>query len=202
MVSPMTDASSPNEVAPDNRREWVRIDDKLLLEYRLEKTGDDLPYAAHAMAVTPEMISAAVEKPTAELLERSGDVLATAALVPWLRKVDWLLEVILQTLAKTQPGSLDLARLTDVNISGGGISFISPQRFNEGDRLSLKMILPPFTPIQTVAKIVRSSSEPQGGGCMVAAEFVGLGEDDQEHLIRHILHTQAERVRAARRPSA
>ena len=198
MASPMTDACSLDGLATDNRREWIRIDDTLLLEYRLEDKRPGMPYSAHAV-VTPEMISAAVEKPTAELLARSGDVLASAALVPWLRKVDWLLEVILQTLAKTQPDSLDFARLTDVNISGGGISFVSTQRFNEGDRLSLRVILPPFTPIQTVAKIVRSSPEPQGQGFALAAEFVDLGEDDQEHLIRHILHIQADRQRAARR---
>ena len=85
-----------------------------------------------------------------------------------------------------------------VNISGGGVSFTSPREFKDGDRLALKIILPPFTPIQTVIKIIRSSPNPQGQGFALATEFIDLNADDQERLIRHILRTQAERLRARR----
>jgi len=201
MAVPTTDACPRDDMAPEERREWIRIDDHLLLEYRLADSQSAVAPSAYA-AVTPDIIAAAVEKPTDELLERSGDILAHAALVPWMRKVDWLLNVILNTLAKSHPDCMDLARVTSVNISGGGIGFIVPERFNEGDKLSLKVILPPFTPIRTTAKVVRSTPDPQGYGFSLAAEFVDLAEDDQEHLIRHILQTQAERLRASRRPSS
>ena len=102
--------------ASEDRREWIRIEDKLLLEYRLEGGHDKTP-ASGRETVTDEMIAAAVEKPTTELLARSGDVLAQAALVPWIMKVDWLLEVILKTLAKSSPGCMELATVTDVNIA-------------------------------------------------------------------------------------
>lgn len=181
----------------DERREWIRIDDTLLLEYRLigESAEDSF---REQPSVTPDVIAAAVGKPTADLLARSGDMLSESMLLPWVMKVDWLLEVILKTLAKAHPDCMEIARMTNVNISGGGISFVSPHPFNAGDRLEMKIILPPFVPIHTVVNIIRTSPDPHGQGLWLATEFVELGSDDQDRLIRHILQTQAERLRASR----
>ncbi|MCP9440106.1 MAG: PilZ domain-containing protein [Nitrospira sp.] len=194
MIDPHTMRSGVSE----DRREWIRIEDKLLLEYRLEGEQEKTSSLRREM-VTDEMIAAAVEKPTTELLARSGDLLAQAALIPWIMKVDWLLEVLLKTLAKAHPGCMELARVTTVNISGGGIGFVASQRFNAGDRLALRVILPPFTPIQVVAKVIRSSPDPQGQGFVLAAEFVDLGADEQDHLVRYVLQTQAERLRTRKK---
>ena len=112
-------------------------------------------------------------------------------------KVDYLLEVILNSLA-IAPSSVTMARLTDVNLSGGGVGFVSPHEFTVGDQLAIKMILPPFTPIQAMAKVIRSIPQADGQGFAIATEFVDLKADDLEHLIRHILHTQAERLRGRR----
>ncbi|MCP9447700.1 MAG: PilZ domain-containing protein, partial [Nitrospira sp.] len=108
-------------------------------------------------------------------------------------------EVLLKTLAKAHPGCMEIARVTTVNISGGGIGFVASQRFNAGDRLALRVILPPFTPIQVAAKVIRSSPDPQGEGFVLAAEFVDLGADEQDHLVRYVLQTQAERLRTRRK---
>lgn len=196
--SAMANQSITGDRASEDRREWLRIDDNLLLEYRLLDESAEMP-ATVSEPVTDEVIAAAVGKPTAELLAHSGEALSDSSLVPWMMKVDWLLEVLLKTVAKAHPGCMDIARVTAVNISGGGVSFTSPRQFKAGDRLALKIILPPFTPIQTVIKIIRSSPDPQGQGCALATEFIDLTADDQEHLIRHILRTQAERLRAGRR---
>jgi hypothetical protein len=183
---------------PDERREWIRIDDTLLLEYRL--LGESAEASARETpSVTTDMIAAAVGKPTADLLSRSGGTLNESALLPWVLKVDWLLEVTLKTLAKAHPGCMEIARMTSVNLSGGGISFVSPRLFKTGDQLDLKIILPPFVPIQTVASIIRTVPDPHGQGVWLATEFVGLSEADQDCLIRHIIHMQAEQLRTCRR---
>jgi hypothetical protein len=187
----------PVSVSSDERREWLRIDDNLLLEYRLLDESPDAHFPI-SEPVTDDMIAAAVGKPTAELWARSGETLADSSLAPWVMKVDWLLEVLLKTLARAHPGCMGLARVTNVNISGGGISFVSPRQFDAGHQLAITVILPPFTKIQAVAKVIRSSPDNHGQGFALATEFVDLSADDQEHLIRHILHTQAERLRAQR----
>lgn len=196
-LSAMTNQPAVGDTDSEDRREWLRIDDNLLLEYRMLDESAELP-APVSEPVTDEVIAAAVGKPTAELLAHSGGVLADSSLTPWMMKVDWLLEVLLKTLAKAHPGCMDIARVTAVNISGGGVSFVSTRQFKAGDRLAMKIILPPFTPIQTVVKVIRSLPDPQGQGVALATEFVDLNADDQEHLIRHILRTQAERLRARR----
>lgn len=185
----------------DERREWIRIDDTLLLEYRL--SGESVEAASREQPpVTPDVIAAAVGKPTADLLAHSGEALSESALLPWVMKVDWLMEVALKTLAKAHPGCMEIARMTSVNVSGGGVSFVSPRQFTAGDRLELKIILPPFVPIHTIAHIIRSSPDPRGQGFALATEFVDLKAGDQDQLIRYIIHTQAERLRAGRRQPA
>jgi hypothetical protein len=197
MTSLVTTPSAPSKNSTDERREWIRIDDRVLMEYRLlTETGSADP--VEASSTTPEMISAAVAKPTADLLARTGESLIGSQVLPWILKVDYLLEVILNSLAISQPLSVTMARPMDVNLSGGGVGFVSPREFAAGDQLAIKLILPPFILIQALAKVIRSVSQTDGQGFAIATEFVDLKAGDQEHLIRHILHAQAEHLRARR----
>lgn len=196
-ASSSTPSRPQSHLSSDNRREWIRIDDHVLLDYRLLNDPPNAP-TPDMLPVTEDMIAAAVGKPTSDLLAHSGEILAGSPVLPWMMKVDYMLEVILKALAHTQPASIAMARVTEVNISCGGISFLSPRRFTPGDLLAMKIILPPFTPIQTVAKIIRSIPHTGGPGFSLATEFVDLRADDQEHLIRHIIRVQAERLRAGR----
>lgn len=195
-TSVKTSSAVPTHSA-DERREWIRIDDRILMEYRLlTEAGTAVP--VETGSTTPEMISAAVTKPTADLVARAGESFIGSPVLPWIMKVDYVLEVILNSLAISQPASVTMARPTDVNLSGGGVGFVSPREFSAGDQLALKLILPPFMMIQAMAKVIRSVPQADGQGFVIATEFVDLKADDQEHLIRHILQTQAERLRARR----
>lgn len=185
-------------VLSDDRREWLRIDDQVLLEYRLLSES---PGAAvsNQIKVTPESITSAIAKPTADLLARSGEALQDSLLVPWLKKIDWLLDLTLKTLATMHPEGISMAQVTDVSLSGGGVSFYSSREFAVGQDLALKLILPPFTPIQTTARIIRVDSARHGEqGHEIATQFTLISADEQEALIRHILLTQAERLRKQR----
>ncbi|MEQ1792872.1 MAG: PilZ domain-containing protein [Nitrospira sp.] len=188
-------------MATDERREWIRVDDHLLMECRLASESPDAPQPG-APPLTDDMIAAAVGKPTADLLARSGDALASSPLLPWIMKVDWLMEVLLRGMAHIQPNSISIARLTEVNISGGGISFISPRAFQAEDLIILKLILPPFTPVHATAKVIRTSPLTGAPGYLIATQFVELTPDHHEHIIRHIIQTQAERLRARRQHNA
>ena len=195
MAPSFTTPSTPSKTASDERREWIRIDDCVLMEYRLlTETGIVVPVETNS--ATPETISATVTKPTADLLARTGESLTGSPLLPWILKVDYLLEVILNSLAISQPSSVIMARPTDVNLSGGGVGFVSPREFSVGDQLAIKLILPPFILIQAMAKVIRSVSQADGQRFAIATEFVDLKVDDQEHLIRHILHAACAESRA------
>lgn len=201
MASPASTPSVPSTSAADERREWIRVDDRVLMEYRvLAETGTAVP--VEATSATPEMIAAVVTQPTADLLAHTGESLIGSPVLPWIMKVDYVLEVILNSLAMTHPASVTMARPTDVNLSGGGMGFVSPREFTAGDQLAIKLILPPFRLIQTLVKVIRSVPQEDGLAFAVATEFVELKPDDQEYLIRHILHIQAEQLRARRAATA
>lgn len=197
MPAPFPTSPSSTDLDSDERREWMRIEDNLLLEYRLTSDPVELPPPG-LPAVTQEMIAAAVGKPTSDLLTRSGDILIGSPILPWIRKVDWLLEVMLKAMSTLHPESMAIARVTTVNISGGGISFVSSRQFSAGDRLAMKIILPPFTPIQTNARVIRATPQAGGQGFTIATQFQELSADDQEHIIRYVIQAQAERLRARR----
>ena len=111
----------------DERREWIRIDDRVLLEYRLLTDSTEEPI--QGLPVSNEAIAAVIAKPTSDLLLRSGGQLAESPLLPWIMKVDWLLEVIVKALAKMQPEGIAIAQVADVTLSGGGIGFLSRAEF-------------------------------------------------------------------------
>lgn len=190
-------SAKPTKTLSDERREWIRIEDRVLLEYRLLTDPAEGPTPG-IPPVAQEAIAAVISKPTSDLLLRSGEQLAESPLLPWIRKVDWVLETIVKTLAKMQPEGIAIAQIADVTLSGGGIGFLSPRQFAVDDTLRLKIILSPFTPIHTTARVIRSVQAKDGINYDIATEFIQLNPDDQEHLIRHILQTQAERLRGRR----
>ena len=197
MASLVLTPSVPSTSTTDERREWIRIDDRVLMEYRvLTEIGAAVP--VEATNATPEIISAVVTQPTVDLFARAGESLTDSPVLPWIMKVDYLLEVILNSLAISNPASVTMVQPMDVNLSGGGVGFVASREFMTGEQLAIKMILPPFRLIQTLTKVIRSVPQTGGQGFVIATEFIDLKADDQEHLIRHILHTQAERLRARR----
>ena len=195
MRPPVTTAT---KASSDERREWIRIDDRVLLDYRLSTDQAEEPVPG-VPPVSNDAITAAIAKPTSDLLFRGGEQLAQSPLLPWIMKVDWLLEIMVKTLAKMHPEGIPIAQVADVTLSGGGIGFLSPRKFAVDDLLRLKIILPPFTPIHTTARVIRSSLAKDGIQYDIATEYTDLSPDDQEHLIRHIIQTQAERLRGRRK---
>lgn len=197
----MQPVTQVTQISSDERREWLRIDDRVLLEYRLITDPED-GTAPGLLPASNQAIADAIQKPAADFFAQHGEDLVHSPLLPWMMKVDWLLEVIVKTLAHMHPGGIPIAQVADVNLSAGGIGFLSPRYFAVGEKLSIKVVLPPFTPIQTTAQVIRSVPAKDKPGHDIATEFVELSPNDQEHLIRHILQTQAERLRARRNHTA
>ncbi len=180
----------------DERRESLRIDDRLLLDYRLEGESDQAAVSKRAR-VTDEAIATFFAKPTSDLLTHGNAGDGEAQLAQWLMKIDWALEMILKTLARMSPDGIPLPSLTEVNISAGGLRFVTTRAFREADMLDISVVLPPFTPIGAKAEIIRVTPEGTDGRRFeIAARFVHISAEDRERLIRHVLLLQAERIRS------
>jgi hypothetical protein len=183
-------------ISETERREWLRIDDRLLLEYRLKGTASARPLVQSSDAIAAA-IHDFITKPTEELLERTQAAEAEFPLQPWVMKIDWAMSLILNSLARLTPGGMAIPQLTDVNISATGIRFFAPDPFHEGDQLDLKLILPPFSPIQAAAEVIRVTRSFEDGKerYEIATSFTTISSDAQERLIQYIISLQAKRLR-------
>ncbi len=196
----MTSSKNGKSVVSIDRREWLRIDDRLPLEYcRIGASVPADPAGTEAEALAS--LQAFLNRPTHDLLGAFKPDDPQSALVPWMLKMDWVLGVMLGTLARVAPGGLAAPRVTDVNISATGMSFPSKQSYHGGEQLDVRLILPPFIPIRTTAEVVRTTEVPEhpAGRYVVAVTFVDMRADDQDRLIHHILQLQAERLRTRQR---
>ena len=69
------------EIKNEERREWLRIEDRLLLEYRrFDEPAEAMN--AHLPPATEDTIATAVSKPTLDLLVRAGETFAGSPLLP------------------------------------------------------------------------------------------------------------------------
>ncbi|HXF93718.1 MAG TPA: PilZ domain-containing protein [Nitrospiraceae bacterium] len=191
-------SSTGETITPDERREWLRIEDRLLLSYRVQGDTEETE-AASAASNIERSLATFIVKPTADLLAHAELVTAESSLVPWLMKIDWLLNLILTTLANMKPEAVALPELTEVTLSAGGLAFETKQPIEIGDMLSISLVLPPFTPVHAMAAVVAVAPlKTDASSRRVSVEFTAIEPDDRERLIRHILHIQAERLRARR----
>lgn len=184
---------APKLLMSEERRAWLRMDDQILLECR--KAGNE----AEPVAGSPPSDRAIAEfifGSTASLLSRIKQGEDGERLVPWLMKIDWTLDLILKALCRACPEAVTMPKLTDVNLSGGGIRFSADQPVHPHEQLELNLILPPFTPIRTIAEVLRvQEGDPLGGPFKVAAQFLSLSPEDRERIIRHIFALDSARLR-------
>lgn len=82
-----------------------------------------------------------------------------------------------------------------VNISGGGIGVIVNVTYRPDDVLSLSLILPDQVIFKTYAEVLWLDPLPhQANTYRLHARFVRMSTQNQELLIRHILHFQRSRL--------
>ena len=188
------EATGGGVVADDERRDLLRVDDRLLLEYW--KAGEPHPSTPLSPeGLSEETLAAMVRKPTAEFLAKGSGQALHPELVPWLMKIDWVLELMLRTLDRIAPEGIAAPALTEVNVSGGGMRFKTARRFTVKDHLEMEIILPPFASIRTQADILRVEPQDAQGQYTVAVKFTTIKLEDKERLIRYILQRQAARLR-------
>lgn len=188
------EVSAFGALADDERRELLRVDDRLLLEYW--KVGEPPPAGPLSPAgLSEETLAAMIRKPSADLLQQGPAQELHSALVPWLMKIDWVLELMLRTLDRMAPEGIAAPVLTDVNVSGGGLRFKTARRFTVYDQLEMEIIIPPFASIRTRADILRVLPQDSQGLYTVAVKFTTIPVEGKERLIRYVLQKQAARLR-------
>jgi PilZ domain len=87
----------------------------------------------------------------------------------------------------------------EVNISAGGISFPTAEILTLETLLDMRIVLfPSMMGIQAIAKIIHVTADCTSEPNWVSAQFVEIGDADQQALVKHVLRRQSEALKSAR----
>jgi hypothetical protein len=176
---------------PEDRRENVRVDDQVLLEYwPLTNAGEhaDPPPRFHHV---PLPVSS----------EQTEKFHLDPLVAQWMSKIEWTLETILATLERQSPKRPSSPQLMDVNVSGDGLRFLPCGPLAVGDLIRMRVILPPFVPVEMKGEVIRVRPDAHGPdpGHAVVVRFVEIAGADREKIIRYVIQRQAELLRRRQR---
>ncbi len=177
------------------RRRFFRIDDELVLSYRLV-SNDETNIAGRMKDPENTLVSLASE------LEKMNEVSRIH-----LRQVEKespeaaryfsFIEEKINLLAHhmlRESDELFMETARPVNLSGSGVSFASDSELSVNSCIELKFILSPsLAKITSLAKVV--SCRPNGEKFTIAAEFTRLNDSDRDLLVRHVVKKQMNDIR-------
>ena len=186
---PSQNKTPPSGDSQRERREFFRIEDRIGLEVRRlddARAGDDPFNSSPLEALKAEFrrLDQDVRAHLASLAERDR---LLAGLVKSLNsKVDTLARIIAFEQNPLQPEDWQ-----EVTLSEGGLSFSSSTpAWQPGDRLAVRMTLPPelFQP-RAVARVIEVHPD-SSGGARVHTEFARIEDSDRQQIARHVMRWQ------------
>jgi hypothetical protein len=162
------------------RREHARCDDRISLFYALIDTQDEA-HDSNAESIFDGLTTGADENPQ---------------LYKLLFDIDQKLNLLLKHMSDSDGFALPEA--TDVNISGGGLRFVSRESFEEGALLRIKTVLPNLAgKVDLKCEVVRSTASANGTH-EVAVKYLDMSEATREIIIKYIFATQRKQLRSER----
>ncbi len=167
--------NEPVDYSPE-RRDFYRIEDRIGLEIR--KLAPGTPLDGNAFDGDH------LESLKAEFRRLDQDVKSQLAS---LAEKDRLLTGLIKSLN----GKLDtLARIMAFEQEGGLSFFSSTPAWHPGDRLAVRMTLPPelFQP-QAHARVIEVHPD-SSGGARVHTEFSRIDDGDRQQIARHVMRWQ------------
>lgn len=106
------------------------------------------------------------------------------------------LNLILTMLSSNREPSIFSQRPVEVNLSEGGIAFVTRETFEKGDFLQLTILLPvfPIALIRARGEVVRSTSLT-GNNRVVGIKFIDINEENQDKIVCYLFKKERERLR-------
>lgn len=173
-----------------NSRKYFRVVAKIPLDVQIVPPEE-------RMALTSEVLHEST-LPVKSVLSTNQD---DWDLIDWMKVLNEKLDLIMTSLSQGKsPSALTKStaglELTFVNISAGGMSFISKRAYNPGEVLRIKMVLPETPPIAllvygevVISKAVKSDFD-------VNVNFVHLGNEIRNYIATFVFNREREILRA------
>ena len=188
-MSATTPPDNPAQASSD-RRDFFRIRDHIGLEIRKlapDNASKENPFnGSHLESLRSEFkrLDQDVRAQLATLAER--DRLLTSLIKSLNGKLDTLARIMAFEQNPLQPEDWQ-----EVTLSEGGLSFSSSTpAWQPGDRLAVRMTLPPelFQP-QAIARVLEVHPD-SSGGARVHTEFARINDGDRQQIARHVMRWQ------------
>lgn len=187
---PTRDISPEPADYPPERREFFRIEDRIGLDiHKLPPSGrlDDTPSDDdHLETLKAEFrrLDQDIKSQLANLTDQ--DRLLAGVIKSLNGKLDSLARIMAFQQNPLQPDDWQ-----DVTLSEGGLTFCAaPNAWKTGDKLSVRMTLPPelFQP-SAVAQVLGVQADDTGR-VWVQTEFIRLEDSDRQQIARHVMRWQ------------
>lgn len=181
---------------PDDKRDFFRIQDTLVLEYQ-QVPGPDADAGFAERSPLFELLSDLhrLDYESQHLLRQIAE--RDRALANYLKVINKRIDLIGKAVSLQLGDEFGSPR--QVTLSEGGMAFDNSEAIEPGTWLSLRMVLQP-TPLGLVVTGCVTRCEPLGdsAGWNIAVSFDGLDDQQRQLLARHILQKQAQDIRAAK----
>lgn len=169
-----------------NMREFSRVDAHIPLDARLVPANERNNIRAK---ISGDAILAEF---------RTLPDLQDKALADWVKMLNTKLDAIINMLVFQREGFSSLP-FRHVNISGGGMSFASKDKYNPGDILEIKMMLPVMPPVALYVYGEVVNVETQVGGYATAVKFIVMDEEIRDEIVKFVFKRQRDILREKRR---
>lgn len=116
----------------------------------------------------------------------------------WFKMLNSKLDTILNLMTFQRDGIASLP-FVQVNISAGGISFISNQWYNRGDVLEMKMMLPMIPPVALYVYGEVVKVEKQVSVYNIGVRFIEMDEEIADEIVKFVFRKQREILRDKRK---
>lgn len=183
----------------DDRREYFRIRDRLVIEVRIIR-DDEFLELENTIRYSPTQIVDKIYDDMRFLKERlSNDDREASQILTYLRTIDKKLDIVMNLLGKSDKETPYRSSYIEVEISGNGINFTSDLCIEGGDYLELRIVIPrfPYPRITILGQVLRSENFQgnEAPGCRVVVKFIVINEEDRDLLINYIFMKDREHLR-------
>lgn len=113
----------------------------------------------------------------------------------WVR-VASTLDIEYSSISATPESNLTYTGKT-IDISGGGVRFITKGALEPGEIINLKIYLPSRSPVITKARIIRilEKAKSEGESNKAVLEYSDINENDRERIIKYVFEKQRELIK-------
>ncbi len=179
-----------------DRREYFRVKNWMILNHQVIESLDDIPESDDFSLESSPRIK--LLQQLSQLDSENQVYLNTLAdkqnkvggyLINLNKKIDFLTRFVLQSLDEEHQ------EMTEVDISGGGLRFLTNQNYKTGDLLKIELVLvPECVGIFAYGEVVESG-EVSGEQLEIAVTFSKLTEADRDAIVKHVFKVQSQQLR-------